>query len=173
MLDGEPAGDLPPGDLAQLLGGSTVGIRASMARHTARPAAGLGLWTLLEPSDSTCVLVSLQSMSHTKPGISVPAIFQNMFIILHASVSQSSGTYIRKAGLLLDSVMCRVNSSIDSSVSGIMFAAVSSKPANMTSGVRGAMRADAVDSTRAKLALHRGLLENAPKSQTPLYLHHL
>ena len=162
MLDGEPAGDLPPRDLAQFLGGSTVGISSSMARHTgrhaardtARPVAGLGLWTLLEPSDSACVLVSLQSMSHTKPGISVPAIFQNMFIILHASVSQSSGTYIRKAGLLLDSVMCRVNSSIDSSVSGIMFAAVSSKPANMTSGVRGAMRADAVDSTRAKLALH-------------------
>ena len=164
MLDGEPAGDLPPRDLAQFLGGSTVGISSSMARHTARPVAGVGLWTLLEPSDSTCVLVSLQSMSHTKPGISVPAIFQNMFIILHASVSQSSGTYIRKAGLLLDSVMCRVNSSIDSSVSGIMFAAVSSKPANMTSGVRGAIRADAVDSTRAKLALHRGVLENVLKA---------
>jgi hypothetical protein len=118
-------------------------VRSSSRRGTARQVGGAGavdtiLWTLL-PSDSACVLASLQSTSHTKPGISVPAICQNISIILHASVWQSSGTYIKKAGLLLLDWSDRVSSSIDSSVTGITFAAVSSRPANMTSVREAAM----------------------------------
>ena len=86
----------------------------------------------------TCVLVSLQSTSHTKPGISFPANSQNVSIILHPSVWQSSGMYIKKAGLLLLD-WNSVNFGMVSSVSRITSAAVSSRPASTTSGARGLM----------------------------------
>ena len=144
VLDGEPTGDLPLGDLADFLAGTMVRISAQARRGRGRGGragarwARLGLWTLFEPSDMTCVLVSLQSTSHTKPGISFPANSQNVSIILHPSVWQSSGMYIKKAGLLLLD-WNSVNFGMVSSVSRIMSAAASSRPASMTSGARGCL----------------------------------
>ena len=144
VLDGEPTGDLPLGDLADFLAGTIVRISAHARRGRGRGGragarwARLGLWTLFEPSDMTCVLVSLQSTSHTKPGISFPANSQNVSIILHPSVWQSSGMYIKKAGLLvLD--WNSVNFGMVSSVSRIISAAASSRPASMTSGACGCL----------------------------------